>query len=304
MQSVIGPDHPFTNIVVLPSYGFATCVIKWNLAPKYNRDNYRINIYKSRDGFTDWFKLNENLIDPVINAINDTQRYYTDDKFVNRNQFFNWHYKLELLQWKNSVNNYVSVCMTPSVGVYETLDSAEFSTLRSMIQNEFIQKDSINVFLMRPKGLAGKDIMDEANPTPKVDYLTQEHIGGSTDTESFGQTFLQGYSNPILTQITIDKYVQKLIDDQQGHGSSDTTQVAITGFSYPRPIKGDMIILPQTDARYFFTDYTEEYLFKGLFPFKYTGIMKLIPRNQVEYKIPVRDLKNCCINHYIDCTQH
>ena len=292
------PTLPFSNIKIIPSYGDNTCAITWDIATKYNSERYSVNIYKSRDGYTDWFKLNKTPIEATL-GLGFDKKIITDVKFKNINQVFNWHYKLELLQVIN-VNNeiaYKSIIQTPPIGIYNTLNSDEYSTLRSMLENETLTKDNTFVFILRPKGLSGKSIYDLNNNRnyKTVDYLTQEHSGVSTDDESYGQTILCGYSNPILSQISIQSVQNNHIDDPNGQGTTTTKKLQFEGFSYPRLIKGDIIVIPDTDERYVFEQYQSENLFKGVFPFIYVGIASLLPRNDVAYKVNVRDLESCCI---------
>lgn len=302
VQSIIGSGSstaPISNIIVLPSYGFNTCVITWSLDRQYLNSNlYGLNIYKSRDGHTDWFKINTALISPVESSFNVSKTTYADTNFVNRNQVINWHYSIELvgISYQNNSLLETTIYQSGPVGIFYSLNEAEYSTLRTMIQNEVLQADDVQVYLLRPKGLEGSDIMNPTKPTPTVDFLTQEQSGVSTDTSSYGQTFLEGYSNPILTQIDIQGIQTKQIDDQQGNGTKVVKIANIEGFSYPRLVRGDMIVLPKTDERYFFNEYTQETFFKSIYPFRYSGTMQLIPRNQVEYKIPLRELERCCIN--------
>ena len=306
MQSVstTATTPAFTNIVVLPSYGWNKCVISWAINPAYiNSNRYGVNLYCSRDGLTDWHLVNKTPIATTVNSYGDSIKYkgqHIDDEHLCRywNQTINWHYRLELVEITyNSFNKiplYTSICFSPSVGAFHTLSQAEFSTLRSMIENEILQKDAVDVFILRPKGLDGDKHMSPTKVTPTIDYLTGEQSGVSTDTLAYGQAFLGGYSTPIKAQLIFENVATRQSDDQTGHGTTVNKVINITGYSFPRLIRGDMIVVPQTDERYFFNEYTQEYLFKGVFPFKFQGQIQLIPRNQVEYKINVRDLEECC----------
>lgn len=307
MQSVstTATTPAFTNIVVLPSYGWNKCVISWVINTLYtDSSKYGVNLYCSRDGLTDWHLVNNKPLPPTISTYGDSIKYkgqHIDDEHQCRywNQAINWYYRLELVEIKYSGLNklplYTTICFSPSVGAFHTLSKVEFATLRSMIENEILQKDAIDVFILRPKGLEGDKYMSTSKITPTIDYLTGEQTGVSTDNEAFGQAFLGGYSTPIKAQLILDTVSTKQSDDQTGQGSTINKIVNITGYSFPRLIRGDMIVVPQTDERYFFNEYTQEYLFKGVFPFKFQGQMQLIPRNQVEYKINVRDLVGeCC----------
>lgn len=290
---------PFTNIKIVPAYGNKTCAISWSLASKYNSDKYAVNVWKSRDGYTDWYKLNEQPLDAVLGLGYDKDKVVVDTAFINKNQVFNWHYKLELLRATTVNGNitYKSVVFTPPVGIYVSLNSDEYATLRSMLENECLTKDNTDVFILRPKGLSGQSIYSPTNDrNPKtVDYLTQEQSGVSTDNDSYAQTFICGYSNPILTQISIQQIQNTHVDDPQGQGTTTKKQMVFQGFSYPRLIKGDVIVIPETDERYTFESYQSESLFKGVFPFTFVGIANLLPRNDMAYKVDVRDLQSCCV---------
>jgi hypothetical protein len=293
------PTLPFSNIKITPSYGSKTCSITWTLASKYNSEKYAVNLYKSRDGYTDWFKLNKTPIEATL-GLGFDKKTLTDIQFKNKGQVINWHYKLELVQVYIVNGNEISykpIIQTPPFGIYCSLNSAEYSTLRSMLENETLTQDNINVYILRPKGLSGKSIYSLTNNRnyKTVDYLTQEHSGVSTDDESYGQTILCGYSNPIATEISIQTIQNKHTDDPNGQGTLTSKQIVFEGFSYPRLVKGDIIVIPETDERYVFEQYQSENLFKGVIPFTYIGIAKLLPRNDMAYKFNLNDLESCCI---------
>lgn len=290
---------PFSNIKLTPSYGCRTCAITWNLSSAYNNDKYAVNIYKSRDGYTDWFKLNDTPIDAILGLGFDKTKTVKDASFINKGQMINWHYKLELVKRilvGGEEEAFTSVACTPAFGIYLSLDEAEYSTLRSMLENETLSKDTIKAYILRPKGTKGRSIYNpDVERANNIDYLSQQQTGISTDLSGFGQPMLCGYSNPILTEITIKTVQNTHTDDPNGQGTTTSKQIVFDGLSYPRLIKGDLIIIPETDERYAFDTYQSESLFKGIFPFKFTGVATLLPRNQIEYKINVNDLQSCCI---------
>lgn len=293
---------PFTSINVLPSYGDRTCVISWVISPAYTLfGTYYVNVYKSRDGYTDWYKINQEPIDAALGTVFD-KKIYVDKDLHNNTQQFVWNYRLELV--KKVVLNpttsptvtYTPISSTQAFGPHLSLDEAEFSTLRSMIENEILSKDNIHAFLLRPRGTEGKSIYDPTvNRSETMDYLTQEQWGSSMDVDSKGQQIMCGFSNPILVSLTLNQIVNTHTDDQAGQGTTITKEIAFTSYSFPRFIKGDVIVIPDTDERYVFESYTNEYLFKGLFPFKFDGKMRLIPRNQMEYRVSLDALRKLAI---------
>ena len=294
---------PFTSVNVLPSYGDRTCVISWILSPIYNTSGlYYVNVYKSRDGYTDWYKINPEPIDASLGTVFD-KKIFVDKNLANNTQQFVWNYRLELVKKiilnptsTNPTVRYDLIGSTQAFGPHLSLDEAEFSTLRSMLENEILSHDNVNAFLLRPKGTEGKSIYDPTvNRSETMDYLTQEQWGSSMDVESKGQQIICGFSNPILISITLNQIVNTHTDDPSGQGTTVSKEVAFTSYSFPRFIKGDVIVLPDTDERFVFENYTNEYLFKGLFPFKFDGKMRLIPRNQMEYKLSLERLRNLAI---------
>lgn len=294
---------PFTSINVLPSYGDRTCVISWIMSSAYNiAGTYYVNVYKSRDGYTDWYKINKEPIDAALGTVFDKKSYIDNDLHNNTQQFV-WNYKLELVKKvilnstsTNPLIRYDVISSTQAFGPHLSLDEAEFSTLRSMLENEIMTHDNIHAFLLRPRGTEGKSIYDPTvNRSDTMDYLTQEQWGSSMDIESKGQQIVCGFSNPILISLTLNQIVNTHTDDQAGQGTTVSKEIAFTSYSFPRFIKGDVIVIPATDERYVFEGYTNEYLFKGLFPFKFDGRMRLIPRNQMEYKVSLDLLRKIAI---------
>jgi hypothetical protein len=277
--------NPFKFIKITPTYGFCNVQINWETESAFkNSTLYSVNVWKSRDGYTDWFKLNNALyVDPDTGMLNDTD-------FKPNSQLFNWHYKLEIV----SVKTGKSVAMSSSVGIYDTLTSGDYATLKSMITNELLTADNSIVYLLRPKGLVGKDIMNN-DPTPNTDYLSGIQIGVANDTLSRGYTYIPGFSNPIKMQIIVDGFQTRWVDNAQTGTTVERKVLTFTGYAFPKPVRGDIIVFPETDDRYAFDNFSQEFYFKGTIPFKYQGTATLLPRNESAYKFDLRNITECAV---------
>lgn len=276
--------NPFKFIKITPAYGFCNLQINWEAEATFkNSDLYSVNVWKSRDGYTDWFKLNNVYIDPETGILNDID-------FKPNSQLFNWHYKLEVIDKKTGD----SIAMSPSIGIYDTLTSGDYAALRSMLTNELLIADNTIVYLLRPKGLVGKDIMND-DPTPTTDFLSGIQVGVSNDHLARGYTFIPGFSNPIKMQITVDGFQTRWIDNAGTGTTVERKTLTYTGYAFPKPVRGDIIVFPDTDDRYAFDNFAEEYYFKGTFPFKYKATATLLPRNESAYKFDLRDIQECAV---------
>ena len=301
----------FRSVQVLPAYGKNICRIIWVLNPSVNDfTKFGINVYKSRDGYTDWFKLTDAAVDPETGMITDistgdpiylnrdansavvnipSSNTSVDINFKNRTQTFNWHYRCALVD-KSSGKE---IDMSPPVGIYNDLRPDQFATLRQMIKSELLSQDYHDYFICRPKGNRGMVIRPNEEVSENIDLLGEDQIGVITDDVSFGKLYEGGYSNPIKTKLLINTIKHEHIDNTEGQGSTDDVIVSITGIYYPKLIVGDLIVNPKTDDRYLFEGYSEEYYYMGRIPYKFTGIIRLVPRNQPEYKFDITNIKPC-----------
>lgn len=302
----------FKSIQVLPAYGKNICRIIWTLCPEYyDFTRFGINVYKSRDGYTDWFKLTEVSVDPETGMITDistgkevylnrdansavvninSSHTSVDINFKNRNQTFRWHYKCALFDRRKNTE----IDTSPSVGIYNTLSAEQFATLRQMIKSDLLSADYNDFYICRPKGNRGMVINpNEEDISLNIDILGGDQLGFVTDEVALGKLYEGGYSNPIKTKLVINSIKHEHIDDQSGQGTTDPVIVSITGISYPKLIVGDLIVNKTTDDRYLFEGYSEEFYFMGKVPYKFNGIMRLVPRNQPEYKFDISNIKPC-----------
>ena len=298
----------FSDIKITPAYGENFCYITWKINPVYSNKDFSVNVYKSRDGYTDWFKLLNVNVDADTGLITDT---YGNDVFLNRTKNaaaletkinsnkidlnfkpqtinHNFHYKLQLVNKYNTV-----VDETPSIGIYDTLTKTEFATLHSMLKTELTADTWTDFYICRPKGMRGYTATPNESMNDNVDIITGDIIAPSTDEDSFGKVFKGGYSNPIKTKFFIKNVMYSHQDSSVGQSSIEQKIITFKGLSYPRLIKGDLLIHKETDDRYLFESYTNEFYFKGVIPFKYIATMKLLDRNNVEYKFDIKNLKPC-----------
>ena len=264
-----------TGLKVFPSYGKSICRLIWNTSMAFGGNP--LEVWKSRDGYTDWYKCGD-----VGTSISGT---FTDIEFLNRNDVFNWHYKLRVM----SQDGTSIIEETPSVGIYDDISKEDFAYLRSMLSNEVLTKDNLDIFLCRPLGRCGNP---DINPSlsPNVNIMTGDIVGRATDTTSFGKYYQSGYSQPIKTFITILQLTNRHVDDQQGSGYSTQHFVQFSSVSYPKWIVGDMVVDLKTDQRWLYDGQESETRFKGMYPFTFTGILRLLPRNSIEYSYDLRQI--------------
>lgn len=285
--------NPFKKISVLPSFRDNMATITWEFTDSiYN--NYQIKIFKSRDGYTDWYECPlENKEFGIITTASDG--FYWDTSYFNLGQTYEWHYKLQLIR------NCVGV-ESQAITARHNLSTIEFATLRQILKLEYMSPDSIKMFLCRPLSNPIKGITETTKLAPTLNPMTGQKVGVVTDMDTsytpaedrnvgYGKTYNGGFSKPILVYLNIKQDVKKFIDRPDGHGSIDNNIIAFKAPSYPRFIRGDMLVDPWTDNRYLFDDITSEEKFKGVIPMFFTGQMTLLSRNSEEYKY---QLPECC----------
>ena len=301
----------FKSVSILPAYGKNICRINWILKNEfYDFTKFGVNVYKSRDGYTDWFKLTNVSVDPETGMITDIStgesvylnkdansavvtitaaKVSFDINFKNKNQTFIWHYKCELI--KRSDNSVIDT--SPAVSMYNTLKPDQFASLRMAMKNDLLSNDYQPFYICRPKGNAGIVENPNNSVSKNIDLLSGDQIGAITDTTSLGKIYSGGFSNPIKTYFIINSINHQHIDNPEGQGSSDEVIATFSGLYYPKLIVGDMIVNKETDDRYLFESYQQEFYLMGKVPYKFIGIMRLIPRNQIEYKFDLSNIQPC-----------
>ncbi len=288
------PSSIFKTFTVIPTYGKNSALLRWEISSNY-LNNFNLEIYKSRDGYTDWFKLS--LTDTLGNVTTPSTGYYKDSNLGSNNQKVEWYYQLRLVNPSTTVS-YCSNAIT----YRHLLSNLEFGTVNEVLKQEYLSADNIDMFLCRPKSNTPDPLdLDNLNNqtattlASTVNVLTGQQTGVVVDEVSYGKTYKGGFSNPILVNIHIDKTVKIDADDVgSGNGTMDTEKIQFTSFSYPKFLKGDMIIDPITDRRFLFDRVESEDIFKGVIPLFFTGVMTELPRYSEEYKY---ELPACAITY-------
>lgn len=274
-MSSVSSSCPVSNIKVVPSYGKYTCAITWDCDAVFS--DYKVNVFKSRDGYTDWYYLG---------TADAYTGYFLDEEFIVSNQTLNYHYKLSVV---SPVTN-KSVYDSPSIGLFYTLNREEFSAVKSMVTQQCMLKDNIVVFLCRPKGKAGIQDPVNKNMAETINLLTGDSVGTATDTTAYGKVYDGGFSTPIRTKIIINQIAKQHIDDQNGQGYRSENVLQIRTIAYPMGIVGDMFVDIKTDDRWLINEIVSIEKFKGVVPVTYTANVRLLPRNAIEYKYDLRQL--------------
>ena len=274
---------PFKSIIILPSFGRNTATITWTLDdPAINDVTYNLKIEKSKDGYTDWFELD--LEDPITGykaSIDDG--YFIDSNLGYNTQVTEWHYRINL---ENKKTN--KILRSNPTTYRHQLEPIEFGSLREVISQEFNSGDFIPMLLYRP--LTNKENPMQLDKLSTVtNPLTGQVIGTATDLMSYGKTYKQGYSKPILVYITPVQTQLKHVDLGSGHGTVDNKIMQFKTFAYPKFYRGDLIIDVISDTRYFFDNIISIEKFKGVIPMFFVGQMTQISRNDIAYKVPVSE---------------
>ena len=289
---------PFNTLKILPAYGPNTARIIWSIgSPIYNNNSCTLKIQKSKDGYTDWFDLD--LLDKSNNKETTIEDgFYLDKKLGRYNQTVEWYYRLIVTENKTG-----RVHMTSPITYRYGLSNLEFGTIREILSLEYNNPDNIYMYLCRPMTVKA-DPMNLDNLSDVINPLTGQVIGSATDDIAYGKTYgndttatVMAFSKPILVQIAIKQNTYNQIDLESGHGSYDNIGVQFSSFSYPRFIKGDLLIDPLNDRRYLFDQLISVSEFKGIIPLTFTGKMTQLSRNDPMYKY---QLPECAIKYLLN----
>lgn len=297
MSSSTCSIYPFKTFRILPAYGPNNARILWSMdSPIFNSSSCVLKLQKSKDGYTDWFDLD--MTDPITGEIIGLDDgYYLDRKLGNYNQIVEWYYRAIVTINKTGKEYYTS-----AITYRHNLTDLEFGTIREILSLEYNNPDNIWMFLCRPTTVKN-DPMNLDNLSSSINPLTGQVIGRATDDIGFGKTYgneesaVKAFSKPILVQLTIKQNLYKQLDLETGHGTYDNTETQISSFSYPRFIKGDLLIDPINDQRYLFDQVLSVSEFKGIIPLTFIGKMTLLSRNDPMYKY---QLPECAINYILN----
>lgn len=263
--------QPFISVHVQPSYGSHTALISWSLVPTVSGD---IWVYRSPDGAGDWTLVNTVPVD-------SSDGQFQDSEFGSRALALIPHYKLTLELANGDLLD------SPIAGPFEHLTRTEFGGLSKIMKMEYMRMsrgNGLRVLHYKPR-LTGPD-------APTVDPLTGSIRGDAScpsDT-SYGEKKAIGFRRPFLTWVELQEVGDYGADDRtDGLGTTDEQTITARFLAYPKPMPNDVIVHVPTDNRYEVKSAIVPFMFRGLMPVGYTAKMRLIPRNDPRYRIPIPD---------------
>ncbi len=258
---------PFVDIVLAPSYGRDTCLVRWNVLSGFERG--RFYVYRSEDGHTGWELLNPDT--PVVD-----RNYFEDRGFVVRDLLTTVHYRV-LLELGNEEFD------SPVVGIFDKLNRKEFGIVRRILEVELKSlregRQGIEVLVFSPL-VRGKTCRC-------VDPVTRQSSQASLCPYCYGTRFEGGYQPPVTTWIRADKWNSNAkVDDPSGKHRVDQNSVKTRALAIPPLTTDDLVVHTATDSRLVVVDTTVEY-FRGMVPVICEPTLTLLPRQDIRYQLPV-----------------
>jgi hypothetical protein len=258
---------PFLDIVVAPSYGHNSHLIRWTLATGFARG--QVYVYRSENGQTGWEILNPD--NPVIgrNSFEDTDSPVRDLLTV-------MHYRLLLEQDKQAYDS-------PIVGTFDKLTRREFGIVRRILQLELKSlregRQGIEVHVRTP--------LTKGRTCRCVDPVTKQSSQASLCPHCYGTRIEGGYAPAVTTWISIQEWnPTEKVDDPSGKHRVDNNAAKTRALAYPDLITDDLIIHPTTDLRMAVMSAGAEY-FRGMVPVVSHPNLVLLPRSDIRYQLPL-----------------
>ena len=259
MATTVSDLQPFTAIWCSPSYRARRTLITWTLPEQYWPG--RVYVYRSLTGASPWECLNPTA--PVSAAGN-----FEDEALIvdNRAQLVYYRLMLELDEVRYR---------SPSVYLLQALTRSQYGAARKIMIEELRRMRSGNGLQVYHVPLAPGEVSG-------VDLRT-----GQTTVAPCPNDVISGFGTPVLTWVELGQ--QQIIIQDRPEGDGNDTQVACPArmLSFPRPLRGHVIVDPVSDNRYAVDKVTEPHKFRGIVPTSYNVTLHLRPRDDPRYSISV-----------------
>lgn len=228
---------PFNAIWVTPDYQAGRAVIRWTL--KKPRSGVEIYIAKSHTGSPPWQLLNSGA--PVTGV-----DYFIDEAFEG-STIRSAHYRLGVLDVDRTLIS------SPAVGPLSRLSLDGYKALAVALRDErkyMTGGGGVQVWLFQGK--------------PGISAGSDEVTGQTVTTG--GDPNLD-FMQPVLSWVLpMSQRSTKKEDAQDGlSGTQETTQ-RFRFLAFPSPLPGDVIVIPETDARWTLVGDVQSYDFLGKVP--------------------------------------
>lgn len=256
-------EQPFTAIWCQPSYGQKKTLVEWTLPVQYQ--NGQIYVYRSLTGTAPWECLNPSA--PVSAGSN-----YQDDEFVVDNRIQPVHYRLML---EHDGKRYGS----PAIHLLQELTKSQYGVARAMLIRELRG--------MRLSGKGGNGIRVFHYPVlSRLDEKTDVRTGQATDVPCPNEG-LSGFASPVETWVKLGATRTTMQDRPDGDGVNIEVTTPARLLSYPKPMRGNVIVDPISDDRYAVDSVVDAFRFRGIVAIAYQVNLRLLARGDERYRLPV-----------------
>lgn len=259
MPVTVSDQQPFTAVWCRPSYHARRTLVEWTLPQPYWPG--QVYVYRSLTGVAPWECLNPTA--PVAAGGN-----FEDDALIvdNRAQLVYYRLMLELEEVRYS---------SPSVYLLQELTRSQYGAARKIMIEELRRMRSGNGLKVYHVPLAPGEISG-------VDPRT-----GQTLVAACPRDIVSGFGAPVLTWVELGPQQISMQDRPEGDGGDTQVTCPARMLSFPRPLRGHVVIDAVSDNRYAVDKVTEPHKFRGIVPVSYNVTLNLLSRDDPRYSIVV-----------------
>lgn len=266
-------NWPFKRLMVDHLFHGATRVW-WTLDPSFNYPSPHVfqlqASYTGQNNALDWTDIG----DPAANAYfltDDTTREHAGKRLLT-------HYRVVLTA---GGQKFVS---NPQ-GIWGVLNAKDWNLAR-----EIVRKERLRHSLVSSSGYLLRKFRYGVKSTSNTDTLTGEIID-SNDPSAWGTAFKVGYHPPVVIEADFEG---ETINEMRGGDnvaahSSRPTEFKMRIIAFPDVAKEDVWVDQDTDQRWTIHEIKPTVSWRGV-PLVYDVTVRLVPHNNIIYKIPVTDL--------------
>lgn len=250
---------PFVAIWCQPSYAARHTQVEWTIPATYAGG--AVYVYRSLTGVAPWECLNASA--PA--AITDNFR---DEELVVDNRVQVVHYRL-MLEFGNERFG------SEPINLLQKLTRSQYGAARFMMIREL-------------------EWMRKGNGIPAYHYLLSPGALDTIDSRTTQTALvpcpgsgLSGFTAGIPTWIRLEPTTVTVSDRPEGDGAVYSATTKARMLSWPRPVRGHVIVDPFSDDRYAVADTVYEYKWRGIVPIAYDVTLQLLGRQDDRYQLPV-----------------
>lgn len=267
--------NPFSIFKVYPDWGAGSARIEWEVTSGVVGEN--IYLYRSPLGLPGtWERITP---DPQTRAGTFV------DTGVPRDDLHAFHYYRGLIADSDVEDTWLR---GEAISALSTLTRREYHVIKTILRREW--RD-----MVRGNGVAAlhciaKESGELASGVDPVMRVTSAAACPGDTNYGYGQLFAGGFHEPVATRVRFLQIAKQAdTDTEDATGARQDREVSLRLMAFPRPRKGHMIVLPDSDRRYVLTDSIQPFWFKAEYPVAWECKAMLIEQRDARHKLPSPD---------------